>query len=189
MDPSGGPGMEFPVLPSAFPRAKPSNLCWPPMPIPRHCVHSGEVRRERRSRSSHTLQRLAAPRAVCENISSALSHAARRLYKADSKPGPRLRATSAFITIAQTNSIGCFWIHAWFIPAPISARWIRRLEEAQVAKLNHICRKLDLQAGERLLDVGCGWGALICARCRSVWRRGDGLHPQPRPVRLRRRRS
>ena len=35
------------------------------------------------------------------------------------------------------------------------------LEEAQVAKLNHICRKLDLQAGERLLDVGCGWGALI----------------------------
>ncbi len=35
------------------------------------------------------------------------------------------------------------------------------LEEAQVAKLNHICRKLDLQPGERFLDVGCGWGALI----------------------------
>ncbi len=38
-------------------------------------------------------------------------------------------------------------------------RW--PLEEAQVAKLNHICRKLDLRRGERFLDVGCGWGALI----------------------------
>ena len=35
------------------------------------------------------------------------------------------------------------------------------LEDAQAAKLNHICRKLDLQPGERFLDVGCGWGALI----------------------------
>ena len=35
------------------------------------------------------------------------------------------------------------------------------LEAAQVAKLNHICRKLDLQPGDRFLDVGCGWGALI----------------------------
>jgi cyclopropane-fatty-acyl-phospholipid synthase len=35
------------------------------------------------------------------------------------------------------------------------------LESAQVAKLDLICRKLRLQPGERLLDVGCGWGALI----------------------------
>jgi len=35
------------------------------------------------------------------------------------------------------------------------------LEDAQLAKLNHICRKLDLQPRERFLDVGCGWGALI----------------------------
>lgn len=35
------------------------------------------------------------------------------------------------------------------------------LEEAQVAKLEHICRKLRLSPGDRFLDVGCGWGALV----------------------------
>ncbi len=35
------------------------------------------------------------------------------------------------------------------------------LDEAQEAKLEHICRKLRLQPGERLLDIGCGWGALV----------------------------
>lgn len=35
------------------------------------------------------------------------------------------------------------------------------LEEAQHAKLDLICRKLRLRPGERLLDVGCGWGALV----------------------------
>jgi len=34
------------------------------------------------------------------------------------------------------------------------------LEDAQVAKLELICRKLDLQPGERLLEIGTGWGAL-----------------------------
>lgn len=35
------------------------------------------------------------------------------------------------------------------------------LDAAQEAKLDHICRKLALQAGERFLDIGCGWGGLI----------------------------
>jgi cyclopropane-fatty-acyl-phospholipid synthase len=34
------------------------------------------------------------------------------------------------------------------------------LEQAQQAKLRHLCRKLRLNPGERLLDVGCGWGGL-----------------------------
>ncbi|MHB1160473.1 MAG: class I SAM-dependent methyltransferase [Chloroflexota bacterium] len=35
------------------------------------------------------------------------------------------------------------------------------LDTAQEAKLEHICRKLRLKPGELLLDIGCGWGALI----------------------------
>ncbi len=35
------------------------------------------------------------------------------------------------------------------------------LEVAQTAKLDLICRKLRLQRGERFLDLGCGWGALV----------------------------
>ncbi|ALG09098.1 SAM-dependent methyltransferase [Kibdelosporangium phytohabitans] len=35
------------------------------------------------------------------------------------------------------------------------------LAEAQAAKLDLICQKLDLRPGMRLLDVGCGWGSLV----------------------------
>jgi cyclopropane-fatty-acyl-phospholipid synthase len=41
-------------------------------------------------------------------------------------------------------------------------RWDASLEEAQGAKLEMICRKLRLAPGERLLDIGCGWGGLVC---------------------------
>ncbi len=34
------------------------------------------------------------------------------------------------------------------------------LDDAQIAKLRLICDKLDLAPGERLLDIGCGWGGL-----------------------------
>jgi cyclopropane-fatty-acyl-phospholipid synthase len=41
------------------------------------------------------------------------------------------------------------------------------LEQAQTAKLDLICRKLALSAGQRLLDVGCGWGSLSLHAARN----------------------
>lgn len=41
------------------------------------------------------------------------------------------------------------------------------IDTAQQAKLEHICRKLRLKPGERLLDIGCGWGSLIIHAARN----------------------
>lgn len=35
------------------------------------------------------------------------------------------------------------------------------LEEAQRNKIEHVCRKVQLQPGERFVDIGCGWGGLM----------------------------
>lgn len=49
------------------------------------------------------------------------------------------------------------------------------LDQAQRNKLDHICRKLRLKAGERLLDIGCGWGALICRAAQHYGVRAHGI--------------
>ena len=36
----------------------------------------------------------------------------------------------------------------------------RSLEDAQIAKMDLVCRKLRLQPGERVVEAGCGWGSL-----------------------------
>jgi cyclopropane-fatty-acyl-phospholipid synthase len=42
-----------------------------------------------------------------------------------------------------------------YFPTPAAT-----LEEAQTAKLDYVCRKLQLRSGERVVEAGCGWGAL-----------------------------
>lgn len=42
-----------------------------------------------------------------------------------------------------------------YFPSPEST-----LEEAQIAKMDHVCRKLRLRPGETVVEAGCGWGAL-----------------------------
>lgn len=40
------------------------------------------------------------------------------------------------------------------------------LEQAQDNKLNLVCQKLQLEAGHKMLDIGCGWGTLACHAAR-----------------------
>jgi cyclopropane-fatty-acyl-phospholipid synthase len=49
------------------------------------------------------------------------------------------------------------------------------LDSAQSAKLEHICRKLNLRAGDQFLDVGCGWGALIIHAARHYGVEAHGV--------------
>lgn len=49
------------------------------------------------------------------------------------------------------------------------------LDQAQRNKLEHICRKLRLRPGQTLLDIGCGWGALICWAAQNHGVRAHGI--------------
>ena len=49
------------------------------------------------------------------------------------------------------------------------------LDEAQEAKLDLVCRKLRLREGERLLDIGCGWGAMLIHAAERYGVTGHGV--------------
>jgi cyclopropane-fatty-acyl-phospholipid synthase len=49
------------------------------------------------------------------------------------------------------------------------------LDRAQELKLDHVCRKLRLRPGERMLDVGCGWGGLLMHAATHYGVRGVGI--------------
>ena len=53
--------------------------------------------------------------------------------------------------------------------------WNNDLDQAQQDKLEMICRKLQLRSGDRLLDVGCGWGGLICYAARHYGVQAHGV--------------
>ena len=54
-------------------------------------------------------------------------------------------------------------------------QWDATLEQAQVNKLDLICRKLRLQPGETMLDIGCGWGGLLCHAVQNYGVVGHGV--------------
>jgi cyclopropane-fatty-acyl-phospholipid synthase len=49
------------------------------------------------------------------------------------------------------------------------------IDQAQSDKLDMICRKLRLKPDERLLDIGCGWGGLVCHAARHYGVKAHGI--------------
>ncbi|HUF66850.1 MAG TPA: cyclopropane-fatty-acyl-phospholipid synthase family protein [Gemmatimonadaceae bacterium] len=87
-----------------------------------------------------------------------------RFVRPDDRAGPSRSGDAAAIRhhYDVSNAFYALWLDsgmqytcAYFGDAS------ERLEQAQLDKLEHICRKLRLQPGERLLDIGCGWGGLV----------------------------
>jgi cyclopropane-fatty-acyl-phospholipid synthase len=55
------------------------------------------------------------------------------------------------------------------------SHWGEDLATAQRNKLELICRKLQLKAGETMLDIGCGWGALVCYAAQNYGVKAHGV--------------
>jgi cyclopropane-fatty-acyl-phospholipid synthase len=53
--------------------------------------------------------------------------------------------------------------------------WNNDIAQAQADKLEMICRKLRLDEGERFLDIGCGWGGLICHAAKNYGVTAHGI--------------
>lgn len=62
------------------------------------------------------------------------------------------------------------------------------LASAQEAKLDLICRKLHLEPGMRILDIGCGWGGLLEFAARTYGVTGVGISPAGNQVTVARER-
>jgi cyclopropane-fatty-acyl-phospholipid synthase len=63
------------------------------------------------------------------------------------------------------------------------------LEQAQERKLDLLCRKLRLEQGERLLDIGCGWGSLVIHAAARYGARAVGVTLSEAQARLARERA
>ena len=53
--------------------------------------------------------------------------------------------------------------------------WNNSMAQAQHDKLDMICRKLRLKPGDTMLDIGCGWGALVCHAAQHYGVRATGV--------------
>jgi cyclopropane-fatty-acyl-phospholipid synthase len=71
---------------------------------------------------------------------------------------------------------------------PSADRPLPTLEQAQAAKRELICRKLALREGERVLDVGCGWGSFVIHAAANHGVQAVGITLSPAQAELARRR-
>jgi cyclopropane-fatty-acyl-phospholipid synthase len=71
---------------------------------------------------------------------------------------------------------------------PPSERRPPTLEQAQAAKRELICRKLALREGERVLDVGCGWGSFVIHAAANYGVQAVGITLSPAQAELARQR-
>jgi cyclopropane-fatty-acyl-phospholipid synthase len=83
---------------------------------------------------------------------------------------------------------GLFLDESMTYSCALFSRGASTLEEAQAAKRELVCKKLGLREGERVLDVGCGWGSFVIHAAREHGVRALGITLSPAQAELARRR-
>lgn len=142
-------------------------------------VHFAEILRARKSRLKVRelgvtwLARQAVPFLFCVADRSVISHAA-------SGEGVRTPQSDNQALIKFHYDIGNDFYQLFLDPemqysCAYFTDWNNSLEQAQLDKLDLTCRKLRLQPGDRMLDIGCGWGGLSCHAAKSYGAQVTGV--------------
>jgi len=88
----------------------------------------------------------------------------------------------------SNDFFGLFLDSSMTYSCALFSRGAQTLEEAQLAKREIVCAKLDLRKGERLLDVGCGWGSFVLHAASQHGVQAVGITLSPSQAELARRR-
>ena len=114
---------------------------------------------------------------------------AHRLAEAGTRPEGRLARAVRSLTHNKTSDSAAIQYHydvsnafyqTWLGPAMVySCAYFENgdetLDQAQDRKIDHILTKLQLQPNQRLLDIGCGWGALVLRAAQKFGARCVGI--------------
>jgi cyclopropane-fatty-acyl-phospholipid synthase len=111
-----------------------------------------------------------------ETTASSTFRAARRMIRFGRAHSARRDARAVRFHYDVGNDFYALWLDRQMVySCAYFARGDETLHEAQAAKLELVCRKLRLAPGERLLDIGCGWGALAIHAARHHGARVTGI--------------
>jgi len=103
-------------------------------------------------------------------------HVARRLFRLGRMHSKARDAHVVRFHYDVGNDFYSLWLDRQMVySCAYFARGDETLDEAQTAKLDLVCRKLRLMPGERLLDIGCGWGALVIHAAKAYGVRATGI--------------
>ena len=117
-----------------------------------------------------------------------IARTAARFLLAPSKPPPDLKGGSSGSGTPESNQANIAYhydvsndFYRLFLDGEMlySCAYFKEdhgdIDRAQADKLDMICRKLRLKPGERFLDIGCGWGALVCHAAKHYGVQATGI--------------
>ena len=117
------------------------------------------------------------------------AHIARRMFRFGREHSAHRDEEAVRFHYDVGNEFYALWLDRQMVySCAYFERDVETLDEAQTAKLDLVCRKLRLKAGERLLDIGCGWGALVMHAARHYGVHATGITLSGEQASLARRR-